>query len=70
MRIIAGISLLILCVSALDNGQGRKPPMGWNPWNKYGCQINETLIMATADTLVESGLAAAGYVYLNIDDCW
>lgn len=44
--------------------------MGWNPWNKFGCNITEDLIKQTADTLVDSGLAAAGYVYLNIDDCW
>lgn len=44
--------------------------MGWNPWNKYGCEINEVLMKQTADSLVDSGLAAAGYNYLNLDDCW
>jgi alpha-galactosidase len=61
---------LLLAVNALDNGLGRTPPMGWNPWNKFACNINEELIKQTADALIETGLAAVGYNYLNIDDCW
>lgn len=55
---------------ALDNGLGRTPPMGWNSWNHFGCKINETIIRETADLLISTGLAAKGYTYLNIDDCW
>lgn len=46
------------------------PPMGWNSWNHYGCEIDETLIKRTADALVASGLRDAGYTYVNLDDCW
>jgi alpha-galactosidase len=46
------------------------PPMGWNSWNKFGCDIDEDLIRETADAMVSSGMAAAGYTYVNIDDCW
>ncbi len=46
------------------------PPMGWNSWNRYGCQIDQKLIEQTADAMVSSGLRDAGYVYVNIDDCW
>lgn len=46
------------------------PPMGWNTWNTYGENINEALIREGADALVEKGLAAAGYNYCVIDDCW
>ncbi len=46
------------------------PPMGWNSWNHYGCNIDEDLIRQTADALVESGLRDAGYVYVTLDDCW
>ncbi|CAF0933034.1 unnamed protein product [Didymodactylos carnosus] len=42
----------------------------WNSWNHFGCSINEKLIKATTDALVISGLAAAGYEYINLDDCW
>lgn len=46
------------------------PPMGWNSWNTFGGAISEKMIMDTADVMVSSGLAAAGYNYLVIDDCW
>jgi alpha-galactosidase len=46
------------------------PPMGWNSWNKFACDVSEKLIRETADALVSSGMKDAGYVYVNIDDCW
>lgn len=46
------------------------PPLGWNTWNTFGNEINEALIRESADKMVESGLAAAGYRYIVIDDCW
>jgi alpha-galactosidase len=61
---------VIFSAFCLDNGLGRTPPMGWNSWNHFGCNINETIIRETADLLVKTGLAAKGYKYLNIDDCW
>ncbi|XP_019458339.1 PREDICTED: alpha-galactosidase-like isoform X2 [Lupinus angustifolius] len=54
----------------LDNGIGHTPPMGWNSWNHFGCNINEEIIRETADAMVSTGLAALGYQYINIDDCW
>ncbi|KAG6476925.1 hypothetical protein ZIOFF_066173 [Zingiber officinale] len=42
----------------------------WNSWNFFACNIDETVIKETADALVSSGLAALGYNYVNIDDCW
>lgn len=52
------------------NSLARTPPMGWNSWNKFGCNVSEKLIRATADAVVSSGMKAAGYQYVNIDDCW
>ncbi len=46
------------------------PPMGWNPWYQFGCKANEQLIKQTAQAIVSSGMAAAGYRYVNLDDCW
>ena len=46
------------------------PPMGWNSWNKFGCNVNEKMLMETADMLVSSGMRDVGYEYLVIDDCW
>lgn len=51
-------------------GLADRPPMGWNSWNKFACNINEELIREVADALVETGLAEAGYIYINLDDCW
>ena len=64
------ILIFLAVVSCLDNGLGRTPPMGWNSWNHFGCNINETIVKETADLLVKTGLAAKGYKYVNIDDCW
>ncbi len=55
---------------ALNNGLAKTPPMGWNDWNAFGCNVSETLVEQTAAYLVSSGLKAAGYQYVNIDDCW
>jgi alpha-galactosidase len=46
------------------------PPMGWNSWNKFGCHISEEIIRKQADAMVSSGMAAAGYTYVVVDDCW
>ncbi|CAH1445440.1 unnamed protein product [Lactuca virosa] len=54
----------------LSNGLAQTPQMGWNSWNFFACNINETLIKETADALISSGLADLGYNYVNIDDCW
>ncbi|KAG2730624.1 hypothetical protein I3843_01G297000 [Carya illinoinensis] len=54
----------------LNNGLALTPPMGWNSWNFFACNINETVIKETADALISTGLADLGYVHVNIDDCW
>jgi alpha-galactosidase len=46
------------------------PPMGWNSWNKFACNVDEKLIREVADAMVSSGMKDAGYTYINIDDCW
>ncbi|MBU1096497.1 MAG: glycoside hydrolase family 27 protein [Bacteroidetes bacterium] len=51
-------------------GLAKTPPMGWNSWNKFACQVDEKLIRETADAMVSSGMKDAGYQYINIDDCW
>jgi alpha-galactosidase len=46
------------------------PPMGWNSWNAFACDIDESRIKAAADALVNSGMKDVGYQYVNVDDCW
>ncbi|MET3021015.1 hypothetical protein [Flavobacterium hydatis] len=47
-----------------------KPPMGWNSWNTFHTDINEKMVMETADIMVSSGMKDAGYIYLVLDDGW
>jgi alpha-galactosidase len=51
-------------------GLALTPPMGWNSWNRFACDVNEAVIRKAADAMVSSGMSAAGYRYVNIDDCW
>jgi alpha-galactosidase len=44
--------------------------MGWNSWNKFACNVSESLIKEMADAMVRSGMKDAGYQYIVIDDCW
>ncbi|XP_028783190.1 alpha-galactosidase-like [Neltuma alba] len=53
-----------------ENGVGQTPPMGWNSWNHFQCDINEEMVRETADAMVSTGLADLGYQYINLDDCW
>lgn len=53
-----------------DGGDAQTPPMGWSSWNTFRNNIDEKLILETADALVKTGLADAGYKYVNLDDCW
>ncbi len=76
------LSLLILplCLAAQGNtvtaesgkytGLAMTPPMGWNSWNTFQANISEKLIKETADKMVSSGMAAAGYNYIVLDDGW
>jgi alpha-galactosidase len=48
----------------------KTPPMGWNSWNKYHCDVSEDLILKIADAMAGSGMKDAGYEYIVIDDCW
>jgi hypothetical protein len=56
--------------SAYERAAARTPPMGWNSWNAFTSDIDEEKVMASAKVLVEAGLAAKGYRYVNIDDGW
>jgi alpha-galactosidase len=69
---------LLLCAALLSPLAGRAvtnnlaltPPMGWNDWNSYGCGISESAVTNNAAIIALSGLQAAGYQYVDIDDGW
>jgi alpha-galactosidase len=52
------------------HGLALTPPMGWNSWNHFACDVSDRLIRETADAIVASGMRDAGYRYVVIDDCW
>ena len=74
-------SLYLLLVAALLLVEGvaaqtprqsmaQTPPMGWNSWNKFACNVSEELIKSVADAMATNGMKDAGYQYVVIDDCW
>lgn len=69
--------ILLLAIFSGSLAQAQKfenlaqtPPMGWNSWNTFACDINENVIKKAADNMVSSGMKAVGYEYIVIDDCW
>jgi alpha-galactosidase len=72
-----GILTSLLWISSSGRLQAQKfeglaltPPMGWNSWNKFQCNVDERMIREIADAMVSSGMKDAGYQYVVIDDCW
>ncbi|HEY2695178.1 MAG TPA: alpha-galactosidase [Pseudonocardiaceae bacterium] len=67
--VLSGL-LPALPASAEPGGLALTPPMGFNDWNAFGCNTSAQLIEQTAEQMVVTGLTAAGYQYVNVDDCW
>lgn len=73
--VVCGVLLVASPLSAQQNSSISKslaltPPMGWNSWNKFACNVSEDMIRQMADAMVKSGMKDAGYQYIVIDDCW
>lgn len=63
------LSALMACLCCVSNAQNFNPPtMGWSSWNTFALNISEDIIKSQADAMVSTGLADAGYKYINIDD--
>ena len=65
----AALSTSALFAEKFD-GLALTPPMGWNTWNTFAENCNETLVKQTADAMVANGMKDAGFVYVVVDDCW
>jgi alpha-galactosidase len=68
--LIAFITTMVGCAMAADSTLAATPPMGWNSWNRFACKVTADDVRAAADAIARNGMKAAGYVYVNIDDCW
>jgi alpha-galactosidase len=66
----AYVAFFAATLPALDNGLARTPPMGWNSWNKFACDVTEDAVRGVASAMVRNGMKDAGYQYVVIDDCW
>jgi hypothetical protein len=65
-------ALLLCCATAYNNGLGRVPALGWSSWYAApdGSQVTEAFVRANAQVLLDSGLAAKGYVYVKCVLLW
>lgn len=61
---------MLFAQNSVSKGLALTPPMGWNTWNKFGCNVSDELVRGAADAMVSSGMKDAGYQYIVIDDCW
>jgi Alpha galactosidase A/Alpha galactosidase C-terminal beta sandwich domain len=55
---------------AVPHGPDQTPVMGWSSWSFLRLGADAQRVRGEARALVRTGLAAAGYRYLNIDDGW
>ncbi|KAK7684409.1 hypothetical protein QCA50_012356 [Cerrena zonata] len=67
---LLGLVYLLPYTVALDNGIGRTPSMGWNPYNVFLCDTNEAQYHTAAQNLVNNGLNSLGYQYFMLDCGW
>jgi alpha-galactosidase len=76
LRILSGSAALCIALGTHAanaqkfTGLAPTPPLGWNSWNHFGCNVSEDTLRAAADQMVSSGMKAVGYQYVVVDDCW
>ena len=71
LGVLICVAFPTLCVAQTrDDSLAPTPPMGWNSWNKFQCNVSEDLIKSVADSMATNGMKDAGYQYVVIDDCW
>jgi alpha-galactosidase len=70
VALLAAAAAAAAPAAAESNGLALTPPMGWNDWYSVYCNFNAQLVEQTAQAMVNDGMKAAGYDYVNIDDCW
>ena len=73
MKSSAWLGLALLLAAPVAHAQSHvamTPPMGWNSWNHFACRVTAADVRGAADAIASNGMKEAGYIYVNIDDCW
>lgn len=72
IRFVATVLVIFLryTCQALDNGLALTPPLGISTWSIFRGNINHTLVVDLADSMVRLGLRDAGFEYLMVDAGW
>ena len=72
--VLGCLSLGAVLLAGSANAHGAElaatPSMGWNTWYAFGCDVSEANVKAAVDAMASNGMKAAGYEYVNLDDCW
>ena len=77
-KIFTPLQTLLLCIllvahDAAESASTNTPSLGFNTWDITGRNAsfpNAAHLKETADLFVSTGLASAGFTFLNLDDCW
>ncbi len=64
------VCIVVFGTACRETRVAQTPPMGWNSWNHFHCNVSDSMIRGEADAMVASGMRDAGYRYIVIDDCW
>ncbi|HLW78813.1 MAG TPA: glycoside hydrolase family 27 protein [Terriglobia bacterium] len=70
LALVVALCALAARAPAQSSALAATPPMGWNSWNHFACKVSDAVVRASADAIVSNSMKAAGYVYVNVDDCW
>jgi len=73
MRILVGsfaLFLISVCSVQAQTSVAPSPPMGWNSWNHFACKVTAADVRGAANAISSNGMKDAGYIYVNVDDCW
>ncbi|KAF2868968.1 alpha-galactosidase [Massariosphaeria phaeospora] len=66
----SGTPEVIIPGASSYNGLNLVPQMGWNNWNAFQCDVDESLLLDTAQKMIDFGLRDLGYNHIVLDDCW
>jgi hypothetical protein len=75
--LVLALTVMILCGTESLTAQSAArqipvppPPIGWSSWNSFSNTIDSQVAMDQAKAMISTGMAKAGYQYINIDEGW